>query len=249
MGFLQKAQERKAELESKSLNTSACPSFSELIKSNNLSRVILLSRINQVYVIAESFGLDGDSICNCWATSDYWEATINTKNTWLSISKNDSLFQSFNQFFSDSIITEINTINIFYSDDFILLICNSENYDGLEEKFGSLINKNDSAENSSDENIQTNICLDLEEAVSAFTASKNSNYIDSFTSCILKEAHYKLCEIFNAEVLYKDASSPKKKFNYALNEDFPVELFMKHIIVNLSFIIGKSAELINISIN
>ncbi|MBQ7158712.1 MAG: hypothetical protein IJS09_04705 [Treponema sp.] len=100
--------------------------FYEWCKKYNFSKVALLQHDETHFFITKSIGFDAESIALSYSSKDFWEGTLVTNGSWQSFTQGTTEIGSFNQFFSEQMLSMISKLHFIKLDDCILLIVQEE---------------------------------------------------------------------------------------------------------------------------
>lgn len=212
--------------------------FSNLIKNNNLSYLILFQKNNE-YSVINSFGLDAKSIQLSLSTQDFWNGLCPSSNEIYTFSKSENTIGPFLQFFSSEIIDKLSKISLVkLPNENIFLVCNSQISDELKNELLMF-----------DENVLQNELSSLPQTENYLNFSLDctslQNVYNNFYASVVNEIYNRLlCSYFKDIYITKDTNILK----FAINkqECNNPSVLIKHILANLTEVLEDNINLITI---
>lgn len=228
MGLLSKANSLEQPVISNGL------AFSNLIKNNNLSYLILFKKNND-YSIENSFGLDAKSIKLSLSTLDFWNGICPSSNEIYNFSKSDNTIAPLLQFFSSDITEKLSKISLIkLPNGNIFLVCNSQISDDLKNDFSLYDESKLQNELSSLTQADNYIHFSID-----CSALKNI-YTDFYNSVINEIYNRLLCSYFKD--IYISKENDILRFAINKQECNNSSILIKHILANLSEVLENNTN-------
>lgn len=203
--------------------------FSNFIRKYNIKCCALFEKINDSFYITNSIGFDYNSIKISKSTNDFWN-NINESQD-LSI---------FKQFFSSDLSEKIKTINVIrINSNSIFMLCNSIISDSMKEDLHSIDSSNllNEYENITDnEGLYSKIIVSIKNIDSPFFSSISNEIFNRFINTLFREIKI-------------SKNNDNIKFLIPVSNDFDSQLFLNHLLINLSDLFLQPAEYINIDVS
>ena len=102
-------------------------SFYAWCKEHALTHAAIFQRNETFFYITKAVGFDAESIALSYSTQDFWNGTLLTNGNWQTFLQGQNETASFNQFFSETMLSMIAKLHFLKSEDFILLVLQEDN--------------------------------------------------------------------------------------------------------------------------
>ena len=96
--------------------------FYQWCKRHGFSHIAILQHDGNYYHITKSLGFDAESIALSYSSKDFWEGTLLTDTDWQTFVQGTNQLGSFNQFFSEQMLSMITKLHFIKLDDSVLML-------------------------------------------------------------------------------------------------------------------------------
>ena len=227
--------------------------FSDFINKHSLKSCAVLEQNNSFYYVKHSIGFDALSIISSVSTIDFWEGICKESQTVYSFT--EKTLSPLLQLFSENLKYNLHEL-YFYKNAASQILIGTTNFSKeTVEDFEILNDEYHSSDiqqlNSqiSDDSVCLKFQIDFSEAVESFLDSEvkdNSFDISLLHKAIIDELYNRFTCFYNTLDATVRSGENSLKTIFITGKAYSSGLITNHLILNLSEVLGKHAELIQI---